>query len=237
MHCFNCGYQVHPQANFCDNCGQDLRQSPPRRRHEHDGYAYDEPRQRQDYYEEDLRDYDYDYGDNYHDQREPVYESRRDRRVSRPSSSNPPRYHRAGRGARFIAYMIDGFIACFMFVYVIVLALSEGYEPENLPDDVVLQLYVSILVPLVYGLFKDGLPGGQSIGKKAMGLMVVDLNKDKPCSYGKSALRTMVEMALTMVPVIGFFIEPFFVFTEKDGRKIGDKAAGTMVIDARDFRR
>ena len=53
---------------------------------------------------------------------------------------------------------------------------------------------------LFYTLFKDGLGNGQSLGKRAAGLMVVQLEENVPCGYGASALRNIIKIALNLLP-------------------------------------
>jgi uncharacterized RDD family membrane protein YckC len=76
-----------------------------------------------------------------------------------------------------------------------------------------------------YAFTKDGRENGQSIGKKAMGLMVVNLNTNLPCTRGKSALRAL----LWIIPYISL-IDCIMVLVSDDGRRIGDYLANTQVI-------
>ncbi|MGN0028635.1 MAG: RDD family protein [Marinilabiliaceae bacterium] len=84
------------------------------------------------------------------------------------------------------------------------------------------------IVPLVYSLIKDGLGEGQSIGKRCLGLKVVKFATGGPCTKGASALRNFVSYILPF----GCLIEPIMVLANNDGRKVGDYAAGTMVVNA-----
>jgi len=36
---------------------------------------------------------------------------------------------------------------------------------------------------------------------------------------------------LNLVPILGFLIEPLFFFSTVDGKRLGDKAAKTIVIE------
>jgi uncharacterized RDD family membrane protein YckC len=89
---------------------------------------------------------------------------------------------------------------------------------------------------LFYAFTKDGRPGGQSIGKKMMGLMVVHLPSNRPCDRGQSALRYLVMFLLNLVPYVGWLIEPMVLLSAAGGRRLGDTAAGTQVIKLSDFK-
>ncbi|NQT35606.1 RDD family protein, partial [bacterium] len=82
---------------------------------------------------------------------------------------------------------------------------------------------------------KDGLGNGQSWGKRAVGLMVVQLIDDTPCTKLKSSLRGLVTMLLGAVP-FGSFVEPIMVIATKDGRRLADMAAETKVIHIENYR-
>jgi uncharacterized RDD family membrane protein YckC len=89
---------------------------------------------------------------------------------------------------------------------------------------------------LFYSFTKDGRPGGQSIGKKAMGLMVVHLQSNQPCSRSQSALRFLVMFLLSLVLGAGWLVELIVLLIEPGGRRLGDFAAGTQVIEASAWR-
>ena len=65
--------------------------------------------------------------------------------------------------------------------------------------------------------------------------MVVNVNTNEPRSVADSSIRTIVSYVLAVVPVIGPFIEVLGVVLTKDGRRLGDYAAGTQVIATRDY--
>ena len=87
-----------------------------------------------------------------------------------------------------------------------------------------------------YGFAKDGQERGQSIGKKKLGLMVVHLPTNAPCSRSQSALRALVMCATNVIPYLGFLIEPIVALAAEGGRRLGDQAAGTQVIAVESYR-
>lgn len=72
-----------------------------------------------------------------------------------------------------------------------------------------------------YYLFADGFPGGQSLGKRWIGMYVVDEKSGEPCTWGDSFVRNFFA---AFGP-----IDWIFIFGEKHQR-LGDKVAGTIVV-------
>ncbi|MGB9736380.1 MAG: RDD family protein [bacterium] len=99
-------------------------------------------------------------------------------------------------------------------------------------------------VGLVYSLIADGLMEGRSIGKWLVGIRVVDITKNTPCSIHQSILRNIpfgFAVLMFIVPVIGLFlfifiglgviaVETYFLYTDLGSMRIGDTLADTMVV-------
>ncbi len=136
-------------------------------------------------------------------------------------------YAKASSGARFVASFLDGLIMSAAWLPLIIgFATDEGFF-----------YFIGIITgiwAIWYNFTKDGRPNGQSIGKKAMGLMVVNLNTNLPCSKGTSALRLL----LWLIPYIGGFIyliDCIMILASDNGRRIGDHLANTQVIAAASY--
>ncbi|KAF0813424.1 hypothetical protein IGB42_01775 [Andreprevotia sp. IGB-42] len=119
--------------------------------------------------------------------------------------------------ARFMAKLIDVWgVALIGFGINFLLALMLPLAAADV-------LFTATVVLFVAYLFaKDGI-AGRSLGKRAMGIMVVDADTGKPCSVPKSILRN----------VLGFFlgfIDALFALGAKRQR-LGDMAANTRVIN------
>jgi|YelNatPaOPRAMG01_1025707.scaffolds.fasta_scaffold03980_7 uncharacterized RDD family membrane protein YckC len=111
-------------------------------------------------------------------------------------------------------------------------------------------ILASILSPigpamgLVYSLIADGLMDGRSIGKWLVGIKVIDITTNKPCSIYKSILRNIpfgFAVLMFIVPVIGLFlfifiglsvvgVETYFLYTDLGSMRIGDTLADTIVV-------
>jgi len=90
------------------------------------------------------------------------------------------------------------------------------------------------LVTLAYSLFKDGIDfaglDNRSIGKKIMGLRVINPATGQRCTYVDSLLRQF----MFIIPIINIFaviLEFILVLANDKGIRLGDKLAKTMVIE------
>lgn len=64
-----------------------------------------------------------------------------------------------------------------------------------------------------------------------MQFRVVNLDSNKPCDDGKSFFRNFISNLVGLIPFVGGFIEPIMVLANEKGKKLGDMAAGTQVIE------
>lgn len=97
---------------------------------------------------------------------------------------------------------------------------------------------------LVYLLLSDGFFDGRSIGKKLIKLRVVSFAEKKPCTFRESILRNStlaVGYIVWVVPFIGWIfslciaaIEFVLMLGSKDGMRLGDEIAKTLVIETQD---
>ena len=168
-------------------------------------------------------------------------------------------YPKADLGRRFLAWLLDAVIAGIWGIFLIPLSLmafrvgdifTNRYYGYYNPFDhfphffdfprfgiALLILLIAAAWYLFYTLFKDGLGNGQSLGKRAAGLMVVQLEENVPCGYGASALRNIIKIALNLLPFFGsFLVEPILVLANARGQRLGDMAAQTQVINADYYR-
>ncbi len=153
-------------------------------------------------------------------------------------------YEHAPIGRRFLAYLLDGFITFLFFIPSLILILDYfmefytygsismiGYNSSKIIFGVIL-----LFLPFCYSLIKDGLGNGQSYGKRALNLMVINVRSNNPCSKSNSAGRNIMFSIFCSVPYIGYLVEVIMVFANPEGRKLSDLVAGTKVIDANDYK-
>jgi uncharacterized RDD family membrane protein YckC len=148
----------------------------------------------------------------------------------------PRLYPKAPLGARFLAAVLDNLVSSVPAVLLgLATAGAFGAGSSVLGALLAVLAAAAIAWAVWYSFTKDGRPGGASIGKKAMGLMVVHLPSNQPCTAGQSALRYLILFATNLVPYVGWLVEPVVLLAAAGGRRIGDQAAGTQVIRAADF--
>ena len=84
-----------------------------------------------------------------------------------------------------------------------------------------LPLELAMLGFVLYVLFCDGLPGGQSVGKRLTRTAVVHATTEEPCRYWQSVIRNFAM-------VLGF-IDAIFILG-KQRRRLGDYLGHTKVV-------
>jgi len=151
-----------------------------------------------------------------------------------PYQSFDGSYPKASLGNRFLASLLDSFIMiglltpALLFYFLGIAALASSTTDASILFFIIaVCLYI---LPFIYSFIKDGLGEGQSWGKKAVGLMVVHLPNNTPCTKGRSALRGLIGFLISFVP-LGWMIEPIMVLATDDGRRLADRVANTQVID------
>ena len=129
----------------------------------------------------------------------------------------------AGLGLRFCAYLIDGLVAIPLHILASIPFAGLLFAP---------------LVSL-YWLSRDAFFGGQSVGKKAMGIRVIR-NDGQPFTWGTSVLRNFTAFILffQLIPLFGFLavlimipvslLDILIILCTQ--RRIGDSLANTRVV-------
>lgn len=101
---------------------------------------------------------------------------------------------------------------------------------------------IGVILGLVYLLACDGLPNGQSPGKRLLGVKAVHVPSRRSCGPSRSVVRNLPValafafatnpfLAIAAVPILGF--ELYLVVTDPRGARIGDVFADTQVIDGK----
>jgi len=121
----------------------------------------------------------------------------------------------APRSQRFLGQVLDTVVG---LTPVIFAAMVSSFN-DNLTVPL---MVVALLWSVFYYFFADGFSGGQSYGKRWLGMRVVNADDGLPCTFGKSFLRNLLLYLLGPIDWV-------FIFGERHQR-LGDKAAGTIVI-------
>jgi uncharacterized RDD family membrane protein YckC len=120
-----------------------------------------------------------------------------------------------GVGPRALAIIIDTLIA---IVVIVPLSLVLGYHTG-------IQALLGLLV-LVYFVVMEATQGG-TLGKKAMGLRIVKQADGAAISWTESLIRNVLRL------IDGFFfylVGAIIVWVSKNKQRLGDIAAGTIVV-------
>lgn len=123
----------------------------------------------------------------------------------------------ASRSTRWLGQLLDSLILVIAFIPAFLLSAV------NETAGGVASLGV-IIFCLLYYFFADSLPGGQSFGKRMLGIAVVDKHTHAPCSPGQAFVRNL------LLFVLGIFDWVFILGDER--QRLGDKLAGTIVVEA-----
>lgn len=136
----------------------------------------------------------------------------------------------SGVGIRFLATFLDG----------IILSLVMGISMGGMLASQMQQLaygtinYAVYAIPSIlffaYYILMEGLLGA-TVGKLACGLRVVSKNGEK-CSIGKSLIRNLMRIVDGM---FGYLLGAIFVWVTADNQRLGDMAAGTLVVKKKEL--
>jgi uncharacterized RDD family membrane protein YckC len=124
----------------------------------------------------------------------------------------------ASRLQRLAAQFLDGIVAGIPFVA----ALLVGVLLPRSTIASFVPIVAAAILGVLYTLLADGLEGGQSFGKRLVGIRVVSMTTGAPCTFGQSFVRNLLLMLLGPIDWI-------FIFGERHQR-LGDKAGGTIVV-------
>ena len=135
-------------------------------------------------------------------------------------------YRVAGIGSRFLAWLIDVGLIAVLFA----MGAGAGAALDLLRPGIGGAIIFLWLFTLQWGyfLFFEWLWAGQTPGKRAMGLRVIQTN-GTGISFVQAAVRNVVRVADAPLP--GFYALGFLIAAcDPYQRRLGDLAAGTLVV-------
>jgi uncharacterized RDD family membrane protein YckC len=147
-------------------------------------------------------------------------------------------YVLAGLGSRSAAFLVDTVIRWFLVLAILaVVGLFYKFQPaldlsawvRDLSKTWLIALAVLAygLVDLGYFLFFEALWSGQTPGKRRQGLRVVRIN-GQPIGWLESSIRNILRAVDLLA---GFYpVGIVVVFLSRNNQRIGDYAAGTVVV-------
>jgi uncharacterized RDD family membrane protein YckC len=140
-------------------------------------------------------------------------------------------YRLAGAGSRFAAFIIDFAVQLLLVAAFAVVSLwffdriifeNRELVPSG-PALGAVMVFVFI-VQFGYFIFCELAMAGQSIGKKVFALRVIREN-GQPLGFAQSLIRGLLRASLDML-YVGLFV----ILLSKNNKRLGDMAAGTIVI-------
>ncbi len=146
-------------------------------------------------------------------------------------------YHVAGIASRFSAAWVDTFLMLVLLVIVdvtlfLIVENFFGIQPD--PDNNQAVIWLAALFGLIafaffwgYYIFFEMLWNGQSPGKRWVGLRVIRTD-GMPLTLAESIIRNLVRL-VDFLPVF-YSIGVVTMFINEQSRRLGDLAAGTLVV-------
>ena len=122
---------------------------------------------------------------------------------------------RAGFWQRFGAYLIDG----------ILLAIVQFIVGAVLSDAPGVAYAVSVLIGLGYFTYFEG-STGQTLGKMALSIRVVDFNSGGSIGFGRALIRQLVRYISAIVLLLGYL----WMLWDKEKQTWHDKGATSVVV-------
>jgi uncharacterized RDD family membrane protein YckC len=133
---------------------------------------------------------------------------------SSPGSAKGPSGPRAGFWIRFAASFLDG-VVLFIPYLVIVIAVGEGAANT-----------LNVLIAATYFTLLEGSPSGQTLGKKACGIRVIDLRVGGPIGPGRAFIRWIGRFVSLFVFGLGYL----WMLWDKEKQTWHDKMATAVVV-------
>jgi uncharacterized RDD family membrane protein YckC len=128
---------------------------------------------------------------------------------------------RAGFWARFGALFIDSIVI--VIIPVIVFAIGGATNSRGL---IALGYVVAVVGGIAYYVYFEGGPSGQTLGKSAMGIRVIDFNTGGPIGYGRALLRWIGRIVSSFLCYLGYF----WMLWDKEKQCWHDKMANDVVV-------
>ena len=137
----------------------------------------------------------------------------------------------AGVGSRAAAALLDTLLlGLFQILCWLVLGLLVDLQSTagNWAVAIFFLVFVFVFLFLYYALF-EGLNSGRTPGKMALGIRVV-MDSGRPVTLGAAALRNLLRLIDFWFPLAPLAPGMLFVLLTKSNKRLGDLAAGTVVV-------
>lgn len=156
--------------------------------------------------------------------------------AEREAAAGPPdaRGDYASWGRRVGAYLLDTLVLVVPLIVIIGIALAAG-NPDDENDGswgvVGVAYLATILAPFVYFTLMHGRESGQSLGKRWVGIRVVDGSTDNSIGYGRAFGRYAITFVfgIFIIPALLDYLWPLW---DQKNQALHDKVVGSVVVRA-----
>src|SRR5919108_3212022 len=141
-------------------------------------------------------------------------------------------YQVAGLGTRAIAQLLDLLILSAILVALLVAGAAAGdlFGSEIVAD--LIWILGTFFVVFGYFWVSEAMWSGQTIGKKAFRLRAVG-DRGEPLTFVQAGIRNVVRI-VDFLPY-GYGVGMVVLFINGEGKRLGDLAAGTIVVKDSDY--
>jgi uncharacterized RDD family membrane protein YckC len=134
--------------------------------------------------------------------------------VTPPLATSGPTGPRASFFRRLGASLIDGVM---LVIVSLIFRVAVGQA---------LGTVITILIGVAYLGFFEGSASGQTIGKRALGIRVIDYRTGGPIGYGRGVLRYFARWLSTIPCLLGYF----WMLWDKERQTWHDKLISDVVV-------
>ena len=128
---------------------------------------------------------------------------------------------RAGFWTRFAALFLDGIIIA--IVPIVVIAIAAGSHSRGL---VAFGYILYFVLYVAYFVYFEGGPTGQTLGKRALGIRIIDFNNGGPIGYGRAFIRLIGRIISGLFCYLGYL----WMLWDKEKQCWQDKMANDVVV-------
>src|SRR6266853_4713373 len=136
-------------------------------------------------------------------------------------------YQVAGLGTRAIAQVLDLLIVTALLVALLFGGIAVGAIFNNSLVSDLVEILGSFVIVFGYFWTSEALWSGQTIGKKAFRLRAVG-DRGEPLTFMQAGIRNIVRI-VDFLPY-GYGVGMVVMFINGKGKRLGDLAAGTLVV-------
>jgi uncharacterized RDD family membrane protein YckC len=140
-------------------------------------------------------------------------------------------YEIAGIGSRFLAQIIDSLIIFVVLVAITILAAALGGVFGSGDLALLIEVILGFVLLAGYFMISEAVWNGQTLGKRSARLRVVG-DHGEPITIAQSAIRNLVRI-VDFLPLL-YGIGMLTLFISGRGKRLGDFAAGTLVVRDRE---